>query len=146
MYSARAHRFILMSNSQRLQKKTRPVTAAPAAELLYNARSNATLRMMTNWLVMLLTTHASSACPNSCRGRGICLSSGKCSCFKGFSGFDCKLRACPLGHQWTGIPTATDDVHTAWATCSNMGVCDESTGKCACRSGFGGPACGKRTT
>lgn len=32
-----------------------------------------------------------------------------------------------------------------YATCSNRGVCDFSTGLCACNEGFGGPACSNAT-
>eukprot|EP01035_Chromulina_nebulosa_P021371 gene21371-27688_t len=47
---------------------------------------------------------------------------------------------CPKGIAWVGLSSADDEVHTL-VECSNMGICDYSTGLCQCREGFEGTAC-----
>ena len=87
------------------------------------------------------------SCPNECSGQGACLNKahagyiGVCSCFPGFGGPDCSLRMCPGGKAWVDYPVSNDRAHNNFTECSNMGTCDRSTGNCACRFGFGGPAC-----
>ena len=39
------------------------------------------------------------------------------------------------------FPTANNTAHANFTECSNMGLCDRSTGICSCRKGFGGAAC-----
>jgi hypothetical protein len=80
------------------------------------------------------------SCPNDCNEQGRCLADLKCQCFKGFSGPDCRQRACPYGTAWVDYATATDTAH-APAECSNMGLCDRANGRCRCRPGFEGTAC-----
>ena len=54
-----------------------------------------------------------------------------CSCDVGYEGYDCSLRTCPIGIN------INDDDDSEQHTCSNHGVCDHSTGKCQCFSGWG---------
>lgn len=42
-------------------------------------------------------------------------------------------------------PTANNTAHAALTECSNMGVCNRSSGRCSCRSGFTGEACQRLT-
>jgi hypothetical protein len=55
-------------------------------------------------------------------------------------GATCKSMKCPSGIAWSDYATATDTAH-AMAECSNMGLCDRTTGACRCASGFEGVAC-----
>jgi len=77
-----------------------------------------------------------------CYGHGYC--SGfdgqfKCACNKGWEG-NCKYATCPKGPAWFDDPWGTDLAH-AEAECSNMGLCDHSTGLCECHPLFEGAAC-----
>lgn len=51
---------------------------------------------------------------------------------------------CPADKAWVDAATATDTAH-ALAECSNRGLCDRSTGKCTCFSGYAGDACQRST-
>ena len=84
-------------------------------------------------------------CPNACSGNGICGKGGNgvCACYEGYVGIDCSQRLCPTGHAWFDFPTADNTAHYAYTECSNMGVCDRSTGRCLCRNGYGGSACNR---
>lgn len=48
--------------------------------------------------------------------------------------------SCPYGNAWVDLAAGTDIAHNP-AECSNMGLCDRTTGACVCREGFGGKAC-----
>ncbi|GLJ40295.1 hypothetical protein SUGI_0828070 [Cryptomeria japonica] len=65
-----------------------------------------------------LTLHGQ--CPNSCNYNGECIG-GKCHCFLGFIGNDCRTRTCP-------------------ANCSGHGTCN-SNGVCDCELGYTGTDC-----
>eukprot|EP01039_Chlorochromonas_danica_P005706 gene5706-6290_t len=82
-------------------------------------------------------------CPNSCSGHGVCRPTvaGSCQCVPGFIGVDCSQRLCPAGRAWVDFPSANNVAHDDWTECSNMGICDRSTGLCSCYSGFSGAAC-----
>jgi hypothetical protein len=82
-----------------------------------------------------------SSCPNYCSGKGVCNSDTTCTCYVGFTGYDCSLRSCPSGVPWFGIAASTDTVHSGTTECSSIGTCDRSTGICACQTGFTGRAC-----
>jgi hypothetical protein len=85
-----------------------------------------------------------SSCPGvpQCSGHGVCDPvTFRCYCSKGFSGGDCSERVCPSAKSWFSYPTADNVAHFDLATCSNMGLCDKTTGKCQCRPGFYGEAC-----
>lgn len=77
----------------------------------------------------------------ACNGHGSCsTSTWACSCAAGYIGGDCSQRACPFGRAWFDEASDTDTGH-AMAECSNRGLCDRSTGKCSCQTGFEGNAC-----
>lgn len=81
-------------------------------------------------------------CPNSCSGKGFCQLDGTCRCQDGRTGSDCSIFVCPNGTAWIDYPTANNVAH-GLAPCSNMGTCDTTTGKCACREGFTGHSCNR---
>ncbi len=68
----------------------------------------------------------------------------QCKCFDGYTGADCSEFTCPFGAAWTDFATGTDIAHQD-AECSNMGVCDRTTGTCSCRVGFEGNACERKS-
>ena len=52
---------------------------------------------------------------------------------------------CPYARAWSDEASATDVAHNL-AECSNRGLCDRTTGMCACESGrFEGAACERKT-
>jgi hypothetical protein len=78
-----------------------------------------------------------------CFGSGTCpglAGNFVCECQRGYFG-NCQARTCPLGRAWFHEPAVNDVAHDVLLECSNMGVCDRSTGQCACRSGYEGTAC-----
>lgn len=50
---------------------------------------------------------------------------------------------CPFGDAWADHASGVDVAHGS-KECSNMGLCDRSSGLCACRPGFEGTACERR--
>eukprot|EP00753_Platysulcus_tardus_P000084 PLAT10071.2.p1 GENE.PLAT10071.2~~PLAT10071.2.p1 ORF type:complete len:670 (-),score=206.73 PLAT10071.2:72-2081(-) len=82
---------------------------------------------------------AAASCPRQCSGHGFC-SGSTCTCFNGWTAADCSQRTCPTGIAWSDVATGNDDAHNS-AECSNMGLCDRTTGLCSCRSGWEGSAC-----
>ncbi|XP_076862384.1 uncharacterized protein LOC143514726 isoform X2 [Brachyhypopomus gauderio] len=59
------------------------------------------------------------ACPDDCNDQGVCVE-GRCDCFPGFSGPDCRTSNCP-------------------GNCHDNGKC--VSGQCVCDPGFIGPDC-----
>ncbi|GLD96014.1 hypothetical protein PINS_up004692 [Pythium insidiosum] len=51
------------------------------------------------------------------------------------------IGVCPAGLSWTSIPIDETTAHNTLAECSDMGICDRSTGRCSCFPGFEGSAC-----
>ena len=99
---------------------------------------------------------AVSSCPGevACSGHGsccgldvdddaVCSGGGAyyCECADGWTGGDCSERTCGMGRSWFSYPLADDLVHSARSECSDMGICDYSTGTCTCADGFFGAAC-----
>lgn len=85
-----------------------------------------------------------TTCPGDlqCSGHGICDPvTHRCSCSNGWESGDCSEKSCPLGRSWFSYPTANDQAHDQYSSCSDMGICDHSTGSCVCRKGFYGEAC-----
>lgn len=102
-------------------------------------------------IVFTLATFARAApCPTQlggaiCSGHGLCDEPNRqCKCFEGYQGADCSEMICPFGHAWADAPYATDQAH-ALVECSNMGVCDRTTGLCTCKDMFEGAACERMT-
>lgn len=101
-----------------------------------------------NSLVFLLLSMIqyvySQPCPNLCNGHGRCLNPGRvCECYEGFTGADCSQYACPMGPAWADVAQGIDDAHNL-VECSNMGICDRTTGICGCQAGFSGKACERK--
>jgi len=87
-------------------------------------------------------------CPGevACSGHGFCQNSPtfKCTCSVGWHSGDCSLRSCPTGKAWFDLPTDDERAHQL-TECSNQGICDHTTGQCACYNGFEGSACQYRS-
>jgi len=97
-----------------------------------------------------LVGFASAACPNACSGHGTCNSMDHCTCYaestkegsaKLWRGADCSLMTCPRGTSWTQVKAGSNFEHTPNVECSDGGICDTSTGECACFAGYEGSAC-----
>ncbi|KAA0172382.1 hypothetical protein FNF28_00065 [Cafeteria roenbergensis] len=80
---------------------------------------------------------AGGGCPRDCSGNGECLAYSKCSCFQGWTGYDCASRTCPAADAWAINLVAPKQS----AECSNKGACNRITGECECEPGFEGSAC-----
>jgi len=77
-----------------------------------------------------------------CYGHGYC--SGvqgrfKCICDEGYEG-NCMYTTCPKGPAWFDEPWGLNQAHYE-AECSNMGVCNRTSGMCKCDHMFEGAAC-----
>jgi hypothetical protein len=104
-------------------------------------------------LLAILVGVAAAQCPNGCSGHGSCVDGATCICYPGWinnaepgilSGGDCSEMECPVSYAWFDTPNAQDEAH-GLAECGNRGICDRTTGTCACLPGFEGEAC-ERTT
>ena len=99
-------------------------------------------------ILLIMRAHLLLAlCPNSCNFNGECTEFDICNCYEGFDGFpiysgaDCSLKSCPRGPSWLSEEAVkANDVHHV-LECSNRGLCDRTTGLCACQSGYQGTAC-----
>lgn len=89
-------------------------------------------------------------CPNSCSGRGECISGG-CLCFAGWGAVDCSIPVCCNSHGDCPEPD-TCICHKGWLgpqcgipamcadpTCNNHGKCN--SGSCDCEGGWSGTTC-----
>ena len=85
-----------------------------------------------------------TACPGevACSAHGVCKGTPtfKCECARGWRGGDCALRECPQGPAWFSYPSAGETAHGR-AECSNVGICDRTTGECTCDESYTGAAC-----
>eukprot|EP00617_Octactis_speculum_P024944 CAMPEP_0185768946 /NCGR_PEP_ID=MMETSP1174-20130828/53165_1 /TAXON_ID=35687 /ORGANISM="Dictyocha speculum, Strain CCMP1381" /LENGTH=665 /DNA_ID=CAMNT_0028453853 /DNA_START=292 /DNA_END=2289 /DNA_ORIENTATION=+ len=92
-------------------------------------------------------TRVITACPGeiSCSSHGNCPGQPtyECSCSNGWTGADCSLMTCPYGNSWFSLPDSDNSGHLdpSSAECSDMGICDRTTGECSCMDGFEGSAC-----
>jgi len=109
-----------------------------------------------------------TVCHNECSGHGSCQSQARfvtdsgikignnvatyaggydrakefgCKCDVGYRGPDCSLVECPSYKDPLGGPGGAEG-----RDCSGRGVCDYSTGICACSKGYHGEACELQTT
>lgn len=104
--------------------------------------------LTNNILFVIFSTYILSAysepCPNLCSAHGRCLNPGrKCECYAGYTGGDCSQYLCPEGPSWADLAIGIDDAHNE-QECSNMGICDRTTGVCSCQIGFSGAACERK--
>ena len=69
-----------------------------------------------------------------CAGHGTCVR-GSCVCELGWTGYDCRFDACPMGTP----PKQRPGSALATGNCSGNGLC--LAGRCACGEGFEGDDC-----
>merc|ERR1719353_1729989 len=61
---------------------------------------------------------------------------------KQYTGADCSEFTCPRGMSWKQLASATEEhEHKDNVECSDGGICDRSSGQCACFPGYTGAAC-----
>jgi len=97
---------------------------------------------------------------NFCSGHGVCRNATNdptsfvssfssnarasfCTCYDGWHGASCSIKACPRGRALFDEPTDSTHAH-ALKECSGQGLCLRDTGTCVCRDGFVGPDCSKK--
>lgn len=101
----------------------------------------ATLYTLLLLLALVALSVEGITCDGTCSGHGACdKTTGYCKCFSGYMGTSCKQMLCPKDIAWADYASATDVAHDM-AECSNMGLCDRTTGTCRCQTGFEGVAC-----
>ena len=83
-------------------------------------------------------------CPNDCMKRGICVKGDMCKCQNNWHGPDCSIAVCPYDYSYNTKPIDFNIAHSK-TECSSQGICDITTGKCKCFSGFEGTACQRQS-
>jgi len=98
--------------------------------------------------LMMFFASAKAACDNQCSGHGTCTMDDVCNCYDNWgvglshdSG-DCSDRICPYELAWVDNPDKTGKFHK-YAECSGKGICDRTSGECACFDGYEGKACAR---
>jgi hypothetical protein len=106
-------------------------------------------------------SQVAAECPNSCSGHGTCNGEDQCECqaegivinpagnsdekLAAWTGADCSAMTCPRGISWTKPAIVSGDglycAHLQGQECSDMGLCDRTTGQCTCFAGYTGAAC-----
>jgi len=126
--------------------------------------------MLRSIVAVSLIGLAAAECPNACSGHGSCAKFDMCTCFDNWQANDCSQRTCPfnlahvdtplgdldgsLGTTTTPVtnmmypsgvlelfPDMADESAHYYMECSNKGLCDRSTGECACFDGYEGTSC-----
>lgn len=104
------------------------------------------LRSLFVFIFTAATVYA--GCDNACSGHGTCSIKGVCQCYDNFgvglshdSG-DCSDRFCPFEISWVDTPDKSGR-HHKYAECGGVGICDRSTGECACFPGYEGKGCAR---
>ena len=92
------------------------------------------------FVFLSLTNYASSTCPNSCSGHGLCGKGALCKCFEGWEELDCSRKSCSKGKNWADKASTSQTAH-APIQCSGRGKCNADNGVCECDTGFYGLAC-----
>lgn len=117
-------------------------------------RSSDRIKMIKILLLMICINLVLSRCPNYCSGHGKCGKDAVCECYPGwgsqydvtlYRSHDCSTRVCMFGISWGDVPDYDGDGHPTRRECSDIGICDRSTGLCKCPHGYTGRACEKRT-
>lgn len=101
-------------------------------------------------LIIAFVGSVSAACDNQCSGHGYCSTDDVCKCYDNWgmglsndSG-DCSERICPFEISWVDSPNAQGIFHK-YLECAGRGICDRSTGECACFDGYDGKGCQRST-
>lgn len=101
-------------------------------------------------LIIAFVGSVSAACDNQCSGHGYCSTDDVCKCYDNWgmglsndSG-DCSERICPFEISWVDSPNAQGRFHK-YLECAGRGICDRSTGECACFDGYDGKGCQRST-
>lgn len=91
-----------------------------------------------------------AACDNQCSGHGYCTTDDVCKCYDNWgvglsldSG-DCSERICPFEISWVDTPDHYGRFHK-YLECAGRGICDRTSGECACFDGYDGKGCQRST-
>lgn len=102
------------------------------------------MMLLALFAVILAVSYA--MCPNGCSGHGKCGVADVCDCYDRPNGDpawtfpDCSARTCPKSNAWVGAIVNANDAHGS-EECSARGICDRTTGECACFENYDGIAC-----